>query len=413
MLLKCARPWGFLGMLLVLSWAPAWAQEQGLELPESPPGETESSAQGDPPAASRGLAAGPGHGSLEFRLGFYDTPDSGDGNPFLDEELTVIEPVIIFDYAYSERLLLHGTFSYDFVSSASIDRLSNFPDQSGASGDNYLGLDLGFVYLIDDDWSYGGFLSASTEYDYQSLGLGGHVTRNLAEKNATVKVSLNGFFDSIDVIRFDGTEESDDERLSLSSTVNYYQVFDPRTHGEFGFTFTFQDGFLETPYNAVVIEDSALAPNPNLDNNARGLEVVEELPDSRVRGAIFGRVRHSLSDLTSVELGTRLYTDSWGISSVAVEPRLYRWLVKDVLSARLRYRFYLQTEADDYQDRFFAAPKERTQDSDLADFTSHTVGVRFDWHAAENMRFDIGVDYLLREDDLNQLMASIGLLWEF
>ena len=32
-----------------------------------------------------------------------DSADSGDGNPFLDEELTVVEPVVLFNYNLTDR----------------------------------------------------------------------------------------------------------------------------------------------------------------------------------------------------------------------------------------------------------------------------------------------------------------------
>jgi hypothetical protein len=65
---------------------------------------------------------GAGHGFVTFQLGFFDMPDDGDGNPFLDEELTVIEPVIVFDYNATDRLSWGGTLSFDYVSSASAPR---------------------------------------------------------------------------------------------------------------------------------------------------------------------------------------------------------------------------------------------------------------------------------------------------
>ena len=68
-----------------------------------------------------------GHGFVGFSMGFYNNDDNRDGNPFLDEELTVIEPVMIFDYNVTDNLGWWCKFSYEYVSSASIDRLNKFP----------------------------------------------------------------------------------------------------------------------------------------------------------------------------------------------------------------------------------------------------------------------------------------------
>jgi opacity protein-like surface antigen len=98
-----------LGMLLLSSAAQA-----------------QDSQPDDASAASQGAA---GTGSVKYQIGFYNHSDSGAGNPFLDETLTVIEPVIILDHNVSDRFGYGLKFSFDSVSSASIDRLSEFEDQ--------------------------------------------------------------------------------------------------------------------------------------------------------------------------------------------------------------------------------------------------------------------------------------------
>ena len=92
---------------------------------------------------------------------------------------------------------------------------------------------------------------------------------------------------------------------------------------------------------------------------ARGTEITEELPESRTRTALFGRVRKSLGEGSAVELGGRFYSDDWGITSFTLEPRYYRTLSED-WDMRLRYRFYDQTAADDFAPSFTTAPEFRT-----------------------------------------------------
>ena len=114
---------------------------------------------------NRSFSAEAGHGSVTFGLNYYKNGDNGDGNPFLDEALTDIEPVIIFDYNVTDRLSINGDISYDYVSSASLDRLYYFGDQTGATGDYYYGASLGGAYKLNPDLRIGGNLSFSTEYD--------------------------------------------------------------------------------------------------------------------------------------------------------------------------------------------------------------------------------------------------------
>lgn len=352
----------------------------------------------------------PGDSSVQVHLGLFDMPDDGAGNPFLDEELTVIEGIVIYDYQLNERLGVSTQLSYDFISSASIDRLSKFPDQSGASGDYYAGADVGFRFALSDREDLSWHLGGSVEYDYVSIGAGGSYSIEAPDRNSSWTYSLETFFDSIDVIRYDGTEEGSDSRTSLAATISHYRILNPKTHGELGLTVSNQSGFLETAYNAVVLEDPTLPPNPNLANNARGTEITEELPDSRTRGAVFGKLRRFLSPGQSVELGGRLYADDWGITSIAIEPRYYRSLTDDLL-LRLRYRYYTQTEADDYGDSFqlsAGAPSERTQDSDLGDFDSNTFGARLDWATGRSSSWSLAADYVLRSDGLDQLLIGLG-----
>ncbi len=394
--------------LLAGFWfAAAEAQDSTAERPpplerivKSPP------AAIDPPQ-------GAGHGSAAVQVGYYDNADSGDGNPFLDESLTVIEPVLMFTYNISDRTSIWSTVSYDIVSSASIDRLSNFEQQSGASGDTYLGFDLGVQYKLTDDVRAGGFVSYSTEYDYNSLGIGADLAVDLFQKNTTLKSSLNAYFDDVDVIRFDGSSEGNDQRTSFAATISWYQVLNSRLHGEVGATVGSQSGFLETPYNSVVIEDPTLPPNPLLDNNARGREITEELPDTRTRLALFGRLRGLVHPRYSLEIGGRVYSDSWGINSLTLEPRIYYWLKPDVTRLRLRYRYYTQTEADDFDDHFFEETPERTQDSDLGGFDSHTLGLGVLWFLSDRWSLEVSGDYVKRDDGLDQILFLTAFQYSF
>ena len=232
----------------------------------------------------------------------------------------------------------------------------------------------------------------------------------LAGQDATVGLSVNGFFDDPRLIRFDGVEDGSDSRTSISTTASWTQVLSPTLRGSFGLTVTFQDGFLSTPYNAVVIEDATDPPNPNLDNNARGTETAEVLPDTRVRTALFGRVRGFVSEGRAWELGGRIYSDDWGITSFAFEPRWYQTLSPGKLDGMIRYRFYTQTAADDYSEHFFATEEFMTQDSDLADLDSHTLGGRLIWHTDGGDSISVGLDTVLRSDGLDQILASFA--WE-
>ena len=378
-------------------------------------------AQGDDRAgADRGMetqgAVGdlddPGGVNVSFQLAYYGHDDGpGDGNPFLDEELTVIEPVLIYDQTLTETFGYTATLTYDRVTSASIERLSKFDGQSGASGDNYVGLDLGFRHQLNDELRVGWHVGASVEYDYNSIGLGGTATFEPKGGERVLSLGLDGYFDIIDIIRFDGSsDEGSENRGSVTLNASWWQLLSPSMWGELGLTVARQQGFLSTPYNAFVVLDPNLPPNTNLDNLARGIELNEVLPQDRMRYALWGRLRQRLRPGTAVELGGRLYNDDWGINSFTLEPALYQTLVQDKLDLMLRYRYYNQTAADyfDLDVQVGDAEEFRTQDSDLGEFDTNSLGARLVWYRSANQSLDFGLDFATRSDGLDYIYASIG-----
>jgi len=361
----------------------------------------------------------PGESALWTQLGFYDHGDGqGDGNPFLDEALTVIEPLVVWDSQVTDDWGYGITLSYDRVSSASIDRLSNFPGQSGASGDNYVGLDWSSRHRLSNEQTFAWHTGFSFEYDYLSLNGGVALTTEDPAAGSANTYGLDVYYDIVDIIRFDGTQdEGTDDRISVTGSWSHSRPLDRLWVGELTTLLTLQTGFLETPYNAVVLETPGGAPNPNLFNGASGIEVTEELPDTRIRAAVRPRARRWLSERSAFEIGGRLYGDDWGIYSVSLEPRYLYELVDDRLRMRLRYRYYTQTEADDFGDSFLAAdptPEFRTQDSELGAFDSHTVGVRFDAFASDGApTWYLDLNYAMRSDGIDHVYAGIGYRFGF
>ena len=125
------------------------------------------------------------------------------------------------------------------------------------------------------------------------LHFGGSYSAESDDKNTTNSFALTGYYDTIDIIRFNGEQnEGTDTRLSMAGTYSLYQVLTPTWESELSATLSIQSGFLETAYNAVVLEDPSFPPNPLLDNQANGIEFTEELPDTRIRSAVQYKARH-------------------------------------------------------------------------------------------------------------------------
>ncbi len=340
---------------------------------------------------------------VRFAFNFYDQKDGG-GNPNLDEDMTVLEPQVLVSKALDASWMMSLKFQADIISAASVEHGKRFPVgvQTGASGDKYIGFDGGVFYAWSDRTTIGGGVSISSEYDYQSLGGYLKWSHDTASHNDTFLVRLGMFRDNVELFLFDGSEPGSDElRTSISLGLGWTHILGPRTLGTLNWDLTSQSGFLSTPYNSVV---------------AAGTEVPEVLPDSRFRNALHARVRHLLLDDLAVEPGLGAYFDDWGATAFNVELMLFWEALPGSVILRPWYRFHSQTEVDDFLSTSAAAiPEFRTQDSDLADFTSHTIGLKLILPVLFGgaQEFEIGVDYTMRSDDLDSMSLSAGWQWKF
>ncbi len=370
-------------------------------------------------ARAQGVAPDPvapapaGDTVVGVRTSYYEQRDAGgrDGNPFLREDVVVVEPAILFSTKLGDDVKVSALFSHDYVSAASIDRLQNYPQQSGASGDTYFGLDLGLDVQVDDEVAVGGTIHAAGEADYASGGLSGRVS--VAPAPATrVTLSLDVYHDYVRRTRFDGTTDGWKARDTDTLSVSVYRALTPWLHAEVGYSFSRQAGELETNFNAVVLEGGQ--PNPLLTDQFRGTEVREDVPDHRLRHA--GEVRASVLVRrgTALDLGLAGYADSWGLSSFSVEPGVRHWLVEGALLVRVGYRYMRQHGTDYSRDHFRApAPYHRTQDPDLDSFDLHSVGLKLVWHVAPGWAIDVAGDLGWRSDGLDQRWLGSGVRWEF
>jgi hypothetical protein len=371
----------------------AWSQE-----PPAPP---------RPERMQEPAPRAPANTSKDFvriAFNFYDQDDGG-GNPHLDEQMTVLEPQLLISKALSERWI--GTFKFqsDLISAASVESGKRFPSgkQSGASGDKYIGGEVGAFYAWSEQTTIGVTAGLSTEYDYRSVGGALSWSHTTVDKNDTFVVRLGLTSDTLDLIRWDGSEDGSDSRTSIGLGLGWTHVLGPRTIGTLNWDLTSQSGFLSTPYNSVV---------------AAGTEVEEVLPDSRLRNALHARVRHLLWHDLAVEPGAGLYVDDWGATAWNLEFNVHWELVPNALIVRPGFRFHGQTEVDDFlDDSATVIPELRTQDSDLADFTSQTFSlkllfphVRF---LGRDQELEIGFEYTTRSDDLDALSVTFGWQWRF
>ena len=378
----------FLGVMLV-------AQQQ-----EAPPPRPANPAD----AALKPAEADTTREYLRFSFNFYNQNDGG-GNPNLPEDMKVLEPQILWAKPLSETWTFSLKLQADLISAASIEKGKRFPagTQTGATGDKYFGVDAAAFYAWSDQTTIGAGLTGSTEYDYTSMGAYVRWVYNTESKNDTFVARLSGYSDTLDLIRFTGLKEGTDQKTSLSLGLGWTHILGPSTVGTLNWDITSQSGFLSTPYNSVV---------------AAGTEVAEVLPDSRFRNSVHARVRHLLFDDLAIEPGVGGYVDDWGARAFNIELAVWWEIVHGLVIVRPSYRYHVQQEVDYFVDPSAATiPKFRTQDSDMADFHSHTIGLKLIFPKfsllGENHELEIGVEYSMRSDHLNSVGTTVGYQWRF
>ena len=343
---------------------------------------------------------------LRIQFNFYDQNDGG-GNPNLDESMTILEPMVLFQSRVSEKWTINAMFMSDIISAASVKsgEGKRFPSgvQSGASGDKYFALNIGAFYAWSDQVSVGGGISGAKEYEYSSLGAFLSTQYESADKNDTVTFKLSGYFDSLDLILFDGTEENSDSRQTAGVGLGWTHILGPETYMELNYDLTIQTGFLSTSYNSVV---------------AAGSEVREILPDNRFRNALYGSLRHLVFDDLAIEPGAGFYLDDWGATAFHLNLTLFWEMVPGTVILEPHYRFHWQSEVDYFvSPQVSLIPEFRTQDPDLDQFSSHTLGLKTIFPDVplmeKNTEIEIGFDYTIRSNNLDSFSVTFGFQWNF
>lgn len=404
--------------LLFALLAPAIAQAQ-------------TSDETPAPEPNKLLKADTSRDYLRLALNFYEQDDGG-GNPNVDEDMKVLQPMFLLGIGVTEKLSLTIKGQGGLVSAASTD--SGPPaaagggggeeeeeeeeedgEVSGASadggggrkslwdGDRFYGIEGNLFYAWSDQVGTGAGVSYNHEDTYESIGGNARFVYTTPDKNDSFSIRGSALFDTIDVRLFDGTGGGTEHRDTWGLSLGWSHVLGKRTVGTLNYDLTYQDGFLSTSYNSVLVA---------------GTEVQEILPDTRLRHALFARVRHLLFDPFAVEPGAGFYIDDWGALSANFELRAFWEFAPGVFVLQPAYRYHWQSGVDYMTDESeTTVPEFRTQDSDLDTFTSHTVGLKIVAPSVNifgaSTEIEFGGDYTFRSDRLNSFSVTFGFLVRF
>jgi len=328
------------------------------------------------------------------------------------EELTDITGTFVVSIPLNDDDVLTidaGVSAYTSASSSNVgpfdtENADPFQASSGASSsDLWANLTGSYSHSSDDRndiWS--AKISVSSEYDYFSIGVGGSYTKLFNEKNTEVSVSGNVYIDTWNAIYptelrpFDEggdglnndlfiqntiignanynpifTEFADEGRNSYSLGFGFSQILHKNVQGSLALDFVQQNGLLSTPFQRVYFGDVA----DSFIDNFQLADAIEQLPDSRFKVAVGGRLNWYLNERFTVRTFYRYYFDDWGINShtASIEVPVK---ISDKFTLYPSYRFYNQTAADYFRpyENALSTDEFYTSDYDLSEYSANQFG---------------------------------------
>jgi len=346
------------------------------------------------PAVRADVASGVWTGTLEGR-----------GNYYWETSTRVLVPEGHLQLESPDGLRLGAGYLVDVISSASIAQGVGDDEvftelRHGVEGNVGKEFDLGDLKL-----DLSARASYSTENDYKSLIYSLTTGLSFDERNTKLELSAAGVNDDVQASN-DPDFEGELDGISLS--VGLQQVLSPIMELGLGYQFAVLDGFLGNPYRSV---------------QAGGAPVREAPPDTRYRHNANVRLKIFVPPTdTTVAVGYRGYIDSWEITALTPELRVYQAVFEGFL-LEAGYRYYRQTSAyfielgDGQYPRGYQGPT--TDDPKLDDMVTHTMtfgaALRLDFLAetfldfAQGSWIDLQVSrYLSTSTFGNGVIASAG-----
>ncbi len=349
-----------------------------------------------------------------------------------------------------------GISAYTSASSSNLNPFDGaqpadpFVASSGESrSDNLISFSGAYTHSSDDrNTIWGLTLSASSEYDYSSLGFGANLTKLFNEKNTELSVNVNVYIDQWNVLYpYElGGDADDDEgpfninNYTVTGNQNYQPKFVPydqtnRNSFTVGLGFsqivsenaqmsllvdlTRQEGLLANHMQRVYFSDylNTFIENFHLADD------VERLPNSRFKTAIGLRFNYYLNERLTLRSFYRYYFDDWDINSHTISFEL-PFKIDDKFTVYPSYRFYNQSAAKYFApyDQHLSTNQYYTSDFDLSKYNANQYGMGFSYtnpfskfrlYKFAFKSFDVRYDYYKRNTGLTAGIITGGIKFTF
>lgn len=271
----------------------------------------------------------------------------------------VTGPSIIVRKKVSEAVSLSGNYYVDSISSASIDVVTTASAYTEERVQNSLSVD----FLQGKTLMSAGY-TTSVENDFDASTFSFNMSQDMLGDLTNISMGVS-FGSNIITKTGDSTfEETMDSRgfhIALSQVVSKNLIMSTVIE------VISDEGFLNNPYRSVRYLDGTVPQGYSYQ--------AEVYPNTRTSNAFAIRGKYYLASKSSIGVGYRWFSDSWGIDSNTFELS-YQTAMWDDFIFEVSYRAYDQTAASFYSDLFpFSNAQEfLARDKELSTFSDQSFG---------------------------------------
>lgn len=302
------------------------------------------------------------------------------GNYYLENSTRVIIPTGRLALEAPNGIRMSAAYLADVIASASIAQSGRDEDAVHTEVRQAVRGAVGKLFPVgDQELDVSAQVTRSWESDYFSWLYGARVGYGFNQKASSLSLSATGVSDSIYANQSVGDQVHAGDLNGITIGLGFSQVLSPVLLMSAGYQLVYLSGYLGNPYRRAKIGP---LPYP------------EDPPETRVRHNVEGQISWYLPPTrTTLQAYTRLYTDSWELSAITPEARVYQAL-GSAATLRLRFRYYKQTEAYFVGDTVDSYPAgytgPLTADPKLSAFYSVQIGARlaFSLRALESTALD-------------------------
>lgn len=275
--------------------------------------------------------------------------------------VTIDGPSVLVRKGVAEKVSLWANYYVDFVTSASLDVIT----QGSPYTEQRNEVSTGFDYLRDRTiMSLSYTQSSESDYDAETVGFG--ISQDFFGDLSTVSL---GYSQGNDTVRQNGTPEVQDPAQHQRFSIGWTQILTKNWIVAVNSETVIDEGRLDNPYrSARYLATDGLAQSFQREN----------YPKTRNSDAFAIRSMYFLPYRASIRAEARIFQDSWGIKSTNYELR-YIHPYKENMIFEVKYRVYDQTQADFYKDIFPYRDETgedlRGRDKELATYTNAAFGL--------------------------------------